>query len=171
MGFQVDQKLCAGCGACIDVCSTGALSIVNHRAEIDQAVCTECGACIATCPNAAIQSVSETIRVAPVVVLPAAGTGIIPAPDRAALSETAAPTRGLSRLAGTVLAFLGREVAPRLVDALATSIERRLMTPATTAAPVLRASPDRTGTARLGFQRQVRKRRGGYANRNFRGRR
>jgi Fe-S-cluster-containing hydrogenase component 2 len=171
MGFQVDQKLCAGCGACMDVCSTGAISLVNHRAEIDQALCTECGACVSTCPNEAIQSVSETVLVAPAVILPAVGTGIMPAPGRLALPEKEVPTRGLSRLAGTVLTFLGREVAPRLVDFLAASIERRLTPPATTATPVLQSSPDRMGAARLGFQRKVRNRRGRFANRNFRGRR
>jgi ferredoxin len=35
MVMQVDQELCAGCGVCVDACSTGAIHLVEQRAEID----------------------------------------------------------------------------------------------------------------------------------------
>jgi len=51
-----------------------------------------------------------------------AETQIIPAPNPTVLPETAAPVRVLVPLAGAALAFLGHEVAPRLVDVLVNAL-------------------------------------------------
>lgn len=40
---------CIGCGACIDVCPFGALSLVDNVAVVDDK-CTACGACLDICP-------------------------------------------------------------------------------------------------------------------------
>lgn len=47
---------CQGCLAnpCVEVCPTGAVSIVNRRSVIDQEKCIKCGKCIKACPYNAI---------------------------------------------------------------------------------------------------------------------
>jgi len=91
---------------------------------------------------------------------------MVPVRDQAALPETAAPARGLAPLAGAALAFLGREIAPRLADALIAALERRLARPTTTSiAPASSSSRSPTAQGR-GEQRQARYRGGriGYKN-------
>jgi len=51
----VDIDKCVGCGECEDVCSFGAISIVDDKAVIDQDTCTLCGACAEACPEGAIE--------------------------------------------------------------------------------------------------------------------
>lgn len=54
-GIQVSQS-CRGCIAhrCMNACPKGAISIVNHKAQIDKTKCIECGMCLAACPYSAI---------------------------------------------------------------------------------------------------------------------
>ena len=52
--ITIDSKKCTGCGTCISVCPTGALSIVNEKAKLDQLRCRNCRACVAACPTGAI---------------------------------------------------------------------------------------------------------------------
>jgi len=50
----VYNGLCCGCGACVGVCATAALSIdslTSHEPLIDEAKCTACGLCLAVCPG------------------------------------------------------------------------------------------------------------------------
>ena len=49
---------CVGCGACVDVCHVGAISLDDGRALIGEP-CKGCGRCASVCPNGAI-----TLRVA-----------------------------------------------------------------------------------------------------------
>ena len=51
----VDIDKCVGCGECEDVCTFGAISIVDDKAVIDQDTCTLCGACAEACPEGAIE--------------------------------------------------------------------------------------------------------------------
>jgi len=53
MAAQIDEKLCAGCGACVEVCPERAITI-DQVAKIDPDICTECYVCIPECPNNAI---------------------------------------------------------------------------------------------------------------------
>ena len=55
----VDENECAGCGACIDSCSDGAISMIEDNASIDQDKCTFCGECFSACPQEAIKPNSE----------------------------------------------------------------------------------------------------------------
>lgn len=50
----VDQGICVGCEACVGVCPTSAISMVDAKAVVDADACVECGACVATCPVNAI---------------------------------------------------------------------------------------------------------------------
>jgi ferredoxin len=54
MAVQIDHEKCIGCGACVDVCPVGALSMDNEKAVVDKETCIDCGACIPECPVEAI---------------------------------------------------------------------------------------------------------------------
>jgi predicted aldo/keto reductase-like oxidoreductase len=45
------REFCIGCGACIEVCKEGALSMVEGAASVDPAICVLCGYCGAACPQ------------------------------------------------------------------------------------------------------------------------
>jgi len=53
MAAIVDVEKCTACGACVDVCPTGAIT-VNDHAVVNEDDCTECGACVETCPTGAL---------------------------------------------------------------------------------------------------------------------
>lgn len=62
-GFTVvvDQKLCRGCGRCIQVCPYQAVSLRRNAmdgwyASVDEALCKGCGNCISVCPSNAADS-------------------------------------------------------------------------------------------------------------------
>ena len=48
--FVVHEDLCYGCGACIALCPTNALDLVNRLAIVEQSDCTLCEHCIPSCP-------------------------------------------------------------------------------------------------------------------------
>jgi ferredoxin len=58
---RVDVDLCSGCGSCVAVCPSGALS-VDRVAAVDLALCTACSACVLGCPNQAIALVRAPAR-------------------------------------------------------------------------------------------------------------
>jgi NAD-dependent dihydropyrimidine dehydrogenase PreA subunit len=171
MVIQVNQELCTGCGACIDACSVEAIQLLDQCAVIDDVLCTQCEACIDACPNEAITTRSILEPGGSIMTLPAVVPTPVPVRDRAALPETAAPARGLAPLAGAALAFLGSEVAPRLVDVLVAALERRLARPTTTAVTSLPVSSGGLTTRRRGKQRQTRYRGGRVGNGNSKERR
>ncbi len=171
MMMQVNQELCAGCGLCMEACSIGAICFVNQRAVIDDNLCTRCEACVDACPNGAISIVLEPVHITSIEALPAAETQIIPISAHPVLPETAVPAHGLVPLAGAALAFLGREVAPRLVDVLITALDRRLAQPKTTAVTSLSTSPKVLITESRNKHRQARYRGGRLGSRIQKGRR
>ena len=54
MAFQANKEECIGCGACTNVCPTGAAEILDGVCVINENVCINCGACSAACPVGAI---------------------------------------------------------------------------------------------------------------------
>ncbi|MBN1657041.1 MAG: hydrogenase iron-sulfur subunit [Anaerolineae bacterium] len=55
----VDEKLCTGCGNCVEACPFGAISMHQRDgtldlSQIDPLLCTGCGNCVVTCPVKAI---------------------------------------------------------------------------------------------------------------------
>jgi len=51
----VYEFLCEKCGACVDECAQGALSLGETKAEPDVELCILCGYCAAVCPKFAIR--------------------------------------------------------------------------------------------------------------------
>lgn len=52
--LQIDSW-CQGCGACVDRCQAGALSLVNNKAMVNHKRCRICGYCGAVCPEFCIK--------------------------------------------------------------------------------------------------------------------
>ena len=53
----VNERLCSGCGLCVEACSYGAraVDVDTHVAQVNAALCQGCGACVVACPNGASQ--------------------------------------------------------------------------------------------------------------------
>ncbi|MCF8009791.1 MAG: aldo/keto reductase [Clostridiales bacterium] len=49
------EDWCTGCGECVQRCSSGALSVVNGKAQVDPELCCLCGYCGAVCPELCIK--------------------------------------------------------------------------------------------------------------------
>jgi pyruvate formate lyase activating enzyme len=57
MPAVVDEKKCLGCGACVEKCPNGAITLANNGlASIDKEKCTGCLKCAKVCPNEAISA-------------------------------------------------------------------------------------------------------------------
>jgi NAD-dependent dihydropyrimidine dehydrogenase PreA subunit len=171
MVMQVNQELCTGRGVCVEACSAGAIQLVEYQAVIDEVLCTGCEACIEACPNGAITAIVMPAPGMAIMTLPAVESLPVLARVKARLQKIAAPARGLAPLAGTALAYLGREIAPRMVDVFIAALERRLARPAKDAVSPS-SIPIRSLTAqRRGKRRQARNRGRQIGIRNLKGRR
>jgi len=51
---RVQPELCAGCGACVDACQFGALSMRDGFVHVDATRCMGCGVCSSTCFQGAL---------------------------------------------------------------------------------------------------------------------
>jgi len=50
----VDVELCDGCGSCVGVCPTQAISLASGKAVVNKASCNGCGICVPACPKGAL---------------------------------------------------------------------------------------------------------------------
>ena len=115
--IYVDSEKCAGCGVCEEVCPVEAIRVSDGVACIDQDRCNQCEACLEACPNEAILVVIEPVEEKAISLHEQPAPAVI-------LTE---PHRTkVGPVLGAALAFLGREVAPRLVTVLAEALDRRL---------------------------------------------
>ena len=53
--LKIDLDKCIGCGECEEVCSFGAISVVDEKAQVDAELCSLCGTCVDTCPEGALE--------------------------------------------------------------------------------------------------------------------
>ena len=61
---QVDDKVCAECGACAEACPIGAIELVSEKTpRIDAGVCMGCGVCALRCTTWALKLVKREQRV------------------------------------------------------------------------------------------------------------
>jgi NAD-dependent dihydropyrimidine dehydrogenase PreA subunit len=154
MKIQIEEERCTGCARCADICPVGAMSLTHGVATVDQTICTQCQACIDACPTGAITTISDTSMI---LQQP---TVISDIPEARPLLTTSQPWLS------SALDFAGREILPRLIDALIGALERRLTHTTTTG-----VGPASTSSSRLtawggGERRQVRYRGGRIGNRH-----
>jgi Fe-S-cluster-containing hydrogenase component 2 len=85
MVVQINQEECIGCGACMDVCRPGAISLVDNKATIDPHRCRQCQVCVSACPAGAIavveQPSAQAVGASPAPTLEHSSTeaGVVPA--------------------------------------------------------------------------------------------
>jgi Fe-S-cluster-containing hydrogenase component 2 len=101
--IHVTQRLCEGCGICVEACPPGAITLVDSKARVDSILCDGCGSldetydrvCIDLCPNNVLSWVidpmperpteaSSLVIVDPRIVNPR--VKVIPAPTRAPMA-------------------------------------------------------------------------------------
>lgn len=128
--IAIDSARCTGCGACVEVCPTGALYLVDGKAAVDEGLCRECAACLSACPVDAISLGSP-----PATALLPVGVAA-PHQEAAMARAVAAPLRSpvayapLTRRArmlpalAAALAWTAREIVPRLADCLLDRLDR-----------------------------------------------
>lgn len=130
--IYVDTTRCTGCGECVGVCPTGAISLQDGKAHIAESLCKECEVCRQVCPQDAIM-VAEVLdpalnkpveRVSPV---PNNLTRVRPRSTAVTLRELALPA------VGSALLWLGHELVPRLANITLNALDRRAQSsPSTT---------------------------------------
>jgi NAD-dependent dihydropyrimidine dehydrogenase PreA subunit len=118
MTMYIQAEACTGCGVCVAACPPGAIRLIEGKAVIDGTLCNLCEACVSVCPVNAITVTALPVPVNPGPVQPVIISSTLPTTSPSPQSVTA--------WAGAALAFVGREVAPRLADALVAALERRL---------------------------------------------
>ena len=143
MPMHANLDRCNGCGKCVETCSTGAIHLVLGKVVIDKDACTLCEACIAACPSSAISVITLPV----VQIVPVAES---PTRPPAVLTAASPSSTHLASLARMALAFIEREIVPRLADTLVADLERQLSRPASLSAviPVRSAPRSKAGSGR-----------------------
>jgi NAD-dependent dihydropyrimidine dehydrogenase PreA subunit len=159
MIIHVSRELCTGCGACIAACTAGAIQWLDQQPVIDDTLCTRCQSCAEACPNQAITAILIPAQSTAMIALPESDFHAVPAQQSETRPSVAAPAHHLAPLAGTALAFLSHEVAPRLADLFIMVLEHRMAQPA--------ASP--TAPPSKGSQRHAAQGRGERRQTRYRG--
>jgi len=122
--ITIDMERCTGCGACVEICPTGALYLVDGKAAVDNALCRECEACLKVCPSEAI-ALTEQPEPWPE---PARQLVRRPEPEVIRIRTQAAPVPLRARVlpvVGAALVWAGREIVPRIVDVMLDVVDRQ----------------------------------------------
>ncbi|RLC93068.1 MAG: hypothetical protein DRI77_12220 [Chloroflexi bacterium] len=147
----VDTARCTGCGMCVPLCPTGAITLVEGKAHVNEEMCTGCGVCIEPCPEGAIQ--------------PLVKGELVPAPARPA--PTPYHPSPLAETAGAAVAVAGVGLLAKAAGALVRVVGRWLVRGSTKTGSPSRPTRDSTAgtTARpangTSGGRRVRRRRRG----------
>ena len=113
-GLKVEVDRCMGCGACVEACPRGAITLVEGVANIDQTLCERCEACVKACPEDAI--------------IPWVEGEVVVYEEEKPVPAERPPT--LARTAGTAIAAVGAGLILRGVDALSQGLAQWLARPA-----------------------------------------
>lgn len=167
MSIQVVSELCSCCGNCVEACPVGAIRLEGQQAKIEDGLCTQCEACVGACPNGAIVSTSMPVLHSSAAVLATTQAGRMPDTANTTVFDSTHSNRSLAPVAGAVLAFLGSDVAPRLVDLLVTTLERKLGRPEKAKINSFSDSLPSMTRRCVGSRRQIRYRRGRTVNKNI----
>lgn len=135
----MDSERCTGCGACADVCPTGAIPLVNRIATINKDLCQDCQACVTACPQGAICLAEEKVPVVEGEVISVSqALPVVQQPASVPIRPTSWPW---SYRLGVALAFLGREVVPRAAAYLLEAWRHKQAAPVSRGRSVLGISP------------------------------
>ena len=115
--ITINAQRCNGCGACVEICPTGAMYLVDGKAVVDSTLCHECEACLTACPTGATGHNAKpepapkptrvpTLRPEPDVIQIRTQPDVIPFRTK------------VLPLVSAALTWAGREIAPRLADRL-----------------------------------------------------
>jgi Fe-S-cluster-containing hydrogenase component 2 len=134
MEIRVDEEKCIGCDACIEVCPTGAVHLNGDLVVLDQAICSMCQVCVDTCPTGAMMVVKLPL-------LAPEPAGIEPVSKSQIMIPQPVPL-GQKPWVNALLSFAGREILPRMVDALIATLDRRLAPAPSTKAQICSSYPN-----------------------------
>ena len=153
------MERCDGCGACVEVCPTGAIYLVDGKAMVDGSLCRDCEACIAACPTEAIALAAQGQEPStePVHVIAPR-----PEPEITHVETLPAPAPLRARVlpvVGTALVWAGREIVPRLADYLLYGLDRSSTGQSSTSLAQDGSAPRRNKES--GARQRRRRRRGG----------
>ena len=164
--IRIDDERCTGCGACVEACPVGAIRLLEgetgSHAEIDEERCQECEACVEACPEGAITSGIEPTTERELVEAKAAPVPAGQEPREVRLVKRATKARVWL---GPALAFVGREIVPRLAASLLDAWDRRAgrsspsLSDSISARPARRTAANPTGGS--AHRRRWRRHRGG----------
>lgn len=56
---HLDERLCNGCGTCVDVCPFGAISMLSGELELNPTACMGCGVCVSACEVEALSLIRD----------------------------------------------------------------------------------------------------------------
>jgi ferredoxin len=123
---HVDVARCTGCGACVEVCPTGAIRLVEGEtgrcAEVDQRECRGCEACVEACPEGAIMLEVEPAIEGELVQREAKLVPVGPQHREVCLAQ---PVPKALTWLGAALVFAAREIVPRIAVSLLDAWDRR----------------------------------------------
>jgi pyruvate formate lyase activating enzyme len=55
------EARCVGCGACVEICGSDAVMLVDGRAMTQSGKCVQCGSCVGVCPTAGRDIVGRSV--------------------------------------------------------------------------------------------------------------
>ena len=120
----INTEECNGCGVCIDICPTEAITLQNGKAFIDTNLCDGCEVCMDTClqgaiVHSAIVPLQEKTTPVPIEI----PTVVISNQDQ---ESSITIQNAVYPVIGSMLLWTGRELVPRMANLVLDYLERRI---------------------------------------------